>query len=242
MVESQKRANQDWQQVVGLITGHSMKLYHFTTREYGLKNIRHRRLKIARINELNDPFEFLGVASTSATVRKRYSALKSGLSDYMGVLCFSESWHNPVQWSHYAEHHKGLCLCFEIDENVHDIRKVNYVERRLKAKPGHLDGYSPKAIKHMLEILTTKFLHWQYEQEHRVFPKLDAPEGSGLYFFKFENGLILKEVIIGHRSTVTRSELREALGSHAASVKCTKARLAFQTFGVVAQKKSALWK
>ena len=46
--------------------GGGMRLYHFLNAEYGLLNIRHRRLKIARINELNDPFEFLGVATKSA--------------------------------------------------------------------------------------------------------------------------------------------------------------------------------
>jgi hypothetical protein len=44
-----------------------MRLYHFLNAEYGLLNIRHRRLKIARINELNDPFEFLGVATRAPT-------------------------------------------------------------------------------------------------------------------------------------------------------------------------------
>lgn len=35
-----------------------MVVYHFTTSEFALKALRDRRLKIARINELNDPFEF----------------------------------------------------------------------------------------------------------------------------------------------------------------------------------------
>lgn len=37
-----------------------MRLYHFTSQKFGLLALKDRRLKIARINELNDPFEFLG--------------------------------------------------------------------------------------------------------------------------------------------------------------------------------------
>ena len=39
-----------------------MRLHYFTTAQFGLEAIRDKRLKIARINELNDPFEFLGLA------------------------------------------------------------------------------------------------------------------------------------------------------------------------------------
>jgi hypothetical protein len=38
-----------------------MKVYHFRSAEFGIKSLRERRLKIARIMELNDPFEFLAV-------------------------------------------------------------------------------------------------------------------------------------------------------------------------------------
>jgi hypothetical protein len=37
-----------------------MRLYHFIRERFGLEAIRDSRLKISRINELNDPFEFLG--------------------------------------------------------------------------------------------------------------------------------------------------------------------------------------
>ncbi len=35
-----------------------MIVYHFTSSEFALRALRDHRLKIARINELNDPFEF----------------------------------------------------------------------------------------------------------------------------------------------------------------------------------------
>jgi hypothetical protein len=38
-----------------------MRVFHFVPAKHGLSDIRHRRLKIATLRELNDPFEFLGV-------------------------------------------------------------------------------------------------------------------------------------------------------------------------------------
>ena len=105
-----------------------MRLYHFLNAEYGLLDMRYRRLKIARINELNDPFEFLGVATKSRHLRQRYHRLKDALNDYLGLVCFSANWNNPVQWSHYADCHKGLCLDFEVSAQAHmvndDIRAI----------------------------------------------------------------------------------------------------------------------
>ena len=41
-------------------TGLFMLVYHFINKEYGIEDLRKRRLKIATLNELNDPFEFFG--------------------------------------------------------------------------------------------------------------------------------------------------------------------------------------
>lgn len=40
-----------------------MRLYHFVGEKYGLDNVLRRRLKIARIDDLNDPFEFMARAA-----------------------------------------------------------------------------------------------------------------------------------------------------------------------------------
>jgi hypothetical protein len=45
-------------EAVGVITK-LMRVYHFINEEYGLDDLRRRRLKIATILELNDPFETL---------------------------------------------------------------------------------------------------------------------------------------------------------------------------------------
>ncbi|WP_029557433.1 DUF2971 domain-containing protein [Xanthobacter sp. 91] len=215
-----------------------MRLYHFLNTEYGLLNIRNRRLKIARINELNDPFEFLGAATKHPAVRRRYQALKDGLNDHMGLVCFSANWNNPVQWGHYADRHRGLCLGFDVHAQAH---KVSYVEERLLARPSALKSEGPVAQAHVTEILTTKFEHWSYENEYRLFPQLQHQDPSGHFFLDFNDQVVLREVIVGHHSTISRDDIAEALGPLAPKVASYKARLAFRSFNVVRQKNDRLW-
>jgi hypothetical protein len=221
-----------------------MRLYHFTTARYGLEDIRHRRLKVARIGDLNDPYEFLQVASRSPKTRGRYQYLKRSLAEYMGMLCFSESWRNPVQWSHYADRHRGICLGFEITKS--EFGFIISSTYRTRCRPADaMQDYGPAAISHMMDLLTLKFRHWDYEQEHRLFVKLEEQdEDSSLYFYDFSTGgqISLREIIVGARSPVSPEEVADALGTLRSTVPARKARLAFRKFEVVRQRDADLWR
>jgi hypothetical protein len=220
-----------------------MRVYHFTKAHNGLEAIRRRQLKIARISELNDPFEFLQVASSNPRTRARYQYLKRALSEYMGLLCFSENWSNPVQWSHYAESHRGICLGFDVSPDA-EMREVRYVKNRIGPNLRAMKKMGDAAVAHMLQLLTLKFAHWSYEQEHRLFVRLeDKEERSDLYFFDFGSSdkLILREVIVGAQSQVSPEDVSQALGDQAPVVAAWKARLAFRTFEVVRQRNQDLW-
>jgi hypothetical protein len=171
-------------------------------------------------------------------VRQRYQRLKDALNDYLGLVCFSANWNNPVQWSHYADCHRGLCLGFEVSAPAH---KVNYVSERLLAKPSAMKSEGPEAEAHVMEILTTKFEHWSYEDEYRVFPQLQERDPSGLYFLEFDDQVSLREVIVGPHSSLSRSDVAQVLGALAPQVQSYKARLAFRSFDVVRQRNDRLW-
>lgn len=221
-----------------------MRLYHFMNAKYGLQAIRRQRLKIARINELNDPFEFLQVTSRNPKTRARYQYVKRALAEYMGLLCFSEGWRNPVQWSHYAQKHQGVCLGFDIAPST-GVRKVQYVKDRILPNLKAMRKDGPDAVAHMLELLTIKFEHWHYEQEHRLFVELkDKDPKSGLYFFDFKShpDFILREIIVGANSEISPEQVSRALGRRTGDVKAHKARLAFRTFEVVEQRRQDLWR
>ena len=108
-----------------------MKLYHFTNEKYGLEDLREKHLKVARISDLNDPTEFLAADLSNEEFRHAMESMKESFSNDLGILCFSENWKSLVQWAHYANKHKGLCLGFDIPD--HSLAKVNYSENRLSA-------------------------------------------------------------------------------------------------------------
>jgi hypothetical protein len=215
-----------------------VRVYHFVPYGFGLEDLRHRRLKIARLDDLNDPFELLGFAAREPMIRKAFADTKARLARDRGLLCFSRDWHNPVQWSHYAEQHRGLCLGFDIPDEM--LTEVTYIAKRPLPDMVRLAGTGLQAQAEMLRVLTTKFSHWRYENEVRVFVDLTDPIGS-LYFADFGPSLALREVIVGARCEATRANIAAALGPLASAVKTRKARLAFRSFRVVEQKQRALW-
>lgn len=217
-----------------------LRVYHFVGPEYGLDDIRRRRLKIATIADLNDPFELLP-SSTDQTVRARFNVWRDRFDQRFGMICFSRKWTNPVQWSHYAAKHTGICLGFDIPAKM--LLKVSYTKKRLTPRVHLIEGEAPENQKEMFRVLTTKYLHWRYESEMRLFLGLnDKDPDNGLYFADFADRLVLKQVIVGHLSKVTRADVRDALGDIANGVEAFKARLAFKTYTVTKQRKEAMWK
>lgn len=206
-----------------------MRLYHFLNAEYGIKNLKARRLKIARIMELNDIFEFLGVDISNREFRRLLKETKKELSKTKGLLCFSETWNNPVLWGHYADKHKGICLGFEVPR----VEKVDYVECRFPPPLIYNEEF-------MKKLLFTKFKHWEYEREYRRFVTLEE-EINGLYYAQFSDQLRLKCVIVGAESEVTCAQITEALGSLGEGVNTFKARAGFSSFEVVENKNKAMW-
>ncbi len=53
-----------------------MRVYHFINEEYGLQSLERRRLKISRITETNDPFEFSSLDLSDASTRETWKAVR----------------------------------------------------------------------------------------------------------------------------------------------------------------------
>ena len=218
-----------------------MRVYHFLNRKYGLQNLHRRRLKIATINALNDPFEMIAAASPNVGVRAALLKTKDEMDARAGLLCFSRDWHNSVQWAHYADAHRGICLGFDVRDEC--VKAVHYQHDRLRIDPAVIEAEGPEAEVFMQALISTKSSHWRYENEFRAFLDLDEPDPeTGLFFADFSDNLVLGEAIVGHCSTISRSELADALGDLAPTVKIRKARLAFRTFRVVTQRRADMWR
>src|SRR5580700_220230 len=157
-----------------------MRVYKFLNCKFGLKAIRERRLKISEVGTLNDPFDLLPFDLSDPTIRKGVLASRHEIGKNNGLLCFSRHWHNPVLWAHYAESHRGLCLGFDIPDEIQQA--VTYVEKPIKLT--HLDYEIAN------KMAFTKYDHWRYEEEVRAWATLQEKSGFH-YFYDFGDKLRL---------------------------------------------------
>jgi len=204
-----------------------MRVYKFLSEKFGLKSLSEKRIKISEIHELNDPFELIPFDLGDRKHRVAMLRMRDWLAaEGIGILCFSATWRDPVIWAHYSDKHKGICLGFEIPDDKDLYRRVRYEPKRLPF-PRDLDASADAR-----NILFIKYSNWAYEQEVRVCIHLPQPE-NGLYFCDFDDTMRLKEVIVGAKCTLSRSDIRQALGSSADQVTLIKARAGFTEFEVV---------
>lgn len=163
-----------------------MIVYHFTSSEFAVKALRDRRLKIARINELNDPFEFCAADFADSDTGIKLETFKNQVNERYGVVCFCESYRDPVLWSHYAGGHRGVALVFDIPDDR--AIRVNYQPERFALD---VDGTMQRggfAESDLTKLISTKFSSWQYENEVRImcrlsdhFCQIDS-KGKKVYF------------------------------------------------------------
>lgn len=209
-----------------------MRVYHFLPAEWALADIALRRLKVARLHELNDPFEFyaLNVGGRKA-FRTALAETKNELAETKGLICFSKDWRNPVMWSHYAGRHHGICLGFDFEEGI--AKDISYVDERI-AFP--LDDLNSTAFDEeaMEKLLYTKFQHWAYEEEVRAYVDLDPSEKEdGIFYYPFDERLRLREVILGPLCAIPIERIKALVYGYSEKVFVIKSRLAFKFFKVV---------
>jgi hypothetical protein len=115
-----------------------MRLYQLGSANYALQNIERQRLKVSRIDNLNDPFELLGAMQRDKHWRRIFRQAKTRIHNQDGVLCFSRSWRNPVLWSHYGDKHRGICLGFPLDRPCSDHARRTLTMKPVAAKRGDM--------------------------------------------------------------------------------------------------------
>lgn len=209
-----------------------MRVYNLTTAEHAINNIKNKRLKVARFDQLNDPFELLAVDLASKDLRAAFRAKKSQINSEEGLLCFTKNWRNPLLWSHYAEKHAGICLGFDVPESL--LTPVRYIAglQKVNLPDSKTTDQTIKKFFHRLRF--TKFKGWTYEEEMRQIVKLHETQlHKGLHFVPFSDELCLREVILGPRCTQDFDSVRRLVEGFPQVVYVTKARIAFTIFGVV---------
>ena len=223
------------------------RVYKFLPAHWGSEAIRQRRLKISHFDTLNEPWEFRAIRFSNPDPRRvitekaAWEKTLNMLGQSRGVICFSNSWSDPVHWSHYADNHRGMALGFDVPDLDGDGNQlaldVNYTDDLLDFPSGFFENRSHQVEKDRFvnKVISTKFSNWAYEKEVRLFSSLEDPdEQTNLFFLDFDASIILKEVIFGYRSegsdemTATLARLRKI-----SEIQCWKAGLGTDTFTMV---------
>ena len=212
-----------------------MRVYSRTGAQFALSNLALRRIKIARFEDLNDPYELLGVDVGDSKLRTAFRKIKERINDEGGLICFSKSWRNPLMWGHYAEKFTGMCLGFDIPKN--QLAPVIYAKRPLKIEMDP-ETKRPKPTKKFMEqLIRRKFSDWEYEGAMRCFVELDRKTvESGKYYRSFSKDLMLREIILGPRCELPIEGVRKIAADFKPPVVVLKSRLAYTRYDVVEHK------
>ncbi|QWF71862.1 DUF2971 domain-containing protein [Methylomonas paludis] len=216
-----------------------MKLFHFTKKEFALLAIRDQRLKVAQIDKLNDPFEFRPYLHPDENEIDMFNRFKQWVSERTGILCFSRKSDNPVQWAHYGDSHQGVALEFCVnDDNVCEV-KYSCEPVRIDLKKGRQDGgFLDKDYGDiLLELATTKWEQWQYENEVRVFcPFNECQKVDDLWYESFGANMTLVGIVIGYNCHLTDEVIKSNLPPNY-QISVTRVELDFSSFKVVETQK-----
>lgn len=111
-----------------------------------------------------------------------------------GICCFSTLDNSILQWSHYSDYHKGICLTFDILEHPDFFMLPVIVSYRQVMQHYNHFIHSQKIVEYLIQ---PKFHDWSYESEIRVVKTEEHIKANGnKRGFKF-NDTALKEVIFG---------------------------------------------
>lgn len=203
-------------------------------------------LRFTPPSALNDPYEVLPGISDEALeesftlVKSKYSEMPEHLrnlendpspfieyylkqcmgkiNNSLGILSLSESWNNPLMWSHYTDSHQGLCIGFNSKHSFFAVNKIGETKQGMIALPVK---YSDRRfvltakkmnMKDVHDVLYVKSLDWKYEKEVRVIATLDKAvkivdaTPFNISLFNVPHDAIC-EIIIGLRAT---QEIKES--------------------------------
>ena len=211
-----------------------MRAYNLTGAQFAISNLALHRLKISRFQDLNDPFELLGVNLADKTHRAEFKRESKKMNKDKGLICFSKSWKSPLLWGHYAEKHTGIALGFEVPDNL--LLEVDYAEKLSDISFDNITGETTREnIIH--KLAKTKFKDWHYEEEVRLLLDLVPKKmESSMYFEPFSKNLQLREVILGPKCELPIKEIRLLVKSYKPKVEVIKSRIAFTRFEVLENK------
>jgi Protein of unknown function (DUF2971) len=133
------------------------------------------------------------------------------------VFCLSAKPNSHLMWGHYADHHRGICLEFDVRTSLFSsATQVNYNASYPEYALDSGGALSP---------FYTKSSDWSYEEEYRLVAQEEAhalAPGTLMTrdgFFQFSEKALVSIIIGASASTDVIREIREIAGSDAITVK-----------------------
>ncbi|MCW5724690.1 MAG: DUF2971 domain-containing protein [Maricaulaceae bacterium] len=226
-----------------------MKLYKFTKAEHAIDFIKHRRIKVSKVDELNDPFEYISCNLADSRFRK---VMKNAIKDKrkeIGLISLTKSRKNPLMWAHYADSNRGVALGVTYTGNPRSLVKVNYINKRTNPEilVNHLYNNTIPTDEEFRWIVCSKFACWSYEEEYRVEVNLPPQNENGVNVGAC-HFLELNSIYIGYRCERSWREFQKVAdeasksGVWKSKVKINVVRPSFSSFDIVVQRNRSLWK
>lgn len=194
-------------------------LYRYMDAHAGLKSIEACRLRVGRLKEFNDPFEWrigiIGIIPQGEIVaRACVDSLIDHLNSRFGIICFCDTFAEPVLWSHYADRHRGVAFEVSYTKDSDTLHKVQYSDRRPVVDANRL--HDRERLQHYLlplinRMISQKASGWSYEREYRVHIDLADCEIQNGHFFKPIPDHFLTRVLLGFRCPLEEAYIRKAL-------------------------------
>lgn len=207
------------------------RVYHLLSADHGVSDISLKQMKVARFANLNDPFELMAVRSR-ARHRPEMASMKGNVDSKYGLLSFSANWTNPVLWGHYGDRHRGICLGFNVKDDL--AEKVLYEDKRIIKALEEIKNPERLDAKLRATLFRTKFSSWKYEQERRIILQLSEAKSVGdMHFYPIGPNIQLAEVILGYNCALPLLEVRALVNSFYGNVTTFLSRLADGHFAVV---------
>ena len=185
-----------------------------------------------------------GIAGVIPEGESVANAIVESLIDFnnglMGILCFCDTFKEPVVWSHYADKHRGVAFEVSVEPNPMHVTRMRYTSERpvidanVYAKVQHngaeRDAYLTPLI---IGLMRQKSLGWEYEREYRLFFELSTLDiGGGLYFKRIPDNF-LKRVILGWKCPLEEQYIYKALKANGlTSTEVVRAKLCDHTYMV----------
>jgi len=165
-------------------------------------------------------------------------------NENVGILSLTEIPDHELMWSHYADTHEGLVLCFDEQHTFFNRRRSENDEFYFIRKVHYSD--SPAISLTTIDgdaLLVTKGTKWSYEREWRMLvPLRDATRSlkisvDTVHLFAFPPEA-LRGIILGAHATPTiEASIRNLLNDrpHLRHVHLSRALLDFDTRSVKVQ-------